>query len=50
MNEIEKYKELFFYAKNVYDEEISRFIRLDEKASRYLSVYSIYMRFNFNRN
>jgi len=38
---MEKYKELYDLAISVHSEEMSRFNRLDQKASRYLSVFSI---------
>lgn len=38
---MEKYKELYDLAIAVHNEEINRFNRLDQKASRYLSVFSI---------
>ncbi|MFH1283795.1 MAG: hypothetical protein ABII27_09060 [bacterium] len=41
INALAKYKELFEFSKYVYNEEIERFRKLDEKASRYFSVYSI---------
>jgi len=34
----EKYKLLFEYQKNLFDEEVNRYRRLEEKALRYLSV------------
>lgn len=36
-----KYKELFEYSKEVYNEELSRFFRIDEKASKYLSILTL---------
>ena len=37
----DKYKELFEYAKEVYKEELARFTRIDEKASKYLSILTL---------
>ena len=36
-----KYNELFRLSKYVLDEEVQRFIRIDQKASRYLSVLTV---------
>ncbi len=37
----DKYEFLYNYAKNAFDEEIARFKNLEEKASRFISLYSI---------
>lgn len=36
--QIEKYKELFYLSKEVFNEEMNRSARMDEKASKYLAV------------
>ncbi|KPM00437.1 hypothetical protein [Vibrio splendidus] len=37
----DKYEFLYNYAKNAFDEELARFKNLEEKASRFISLYSI---------
>jgi uncharacterized membrane protein (DUF485 family) len=38
---MEKYKELYQLSKEIFNEELNRFIRVDEKASKYLSVLTL---------
>lgn len=38
---MEKYKELYYLSKEVLNEELSRFNRFDDKATKYLSILTL---------